>query len=63
MQQLDQEPMVLHTLAGNDQIHKLTQTNQMLNIDMKEIDGEEYSINYTHFTVDSEDNLYQLSVS
>ena len=55
--------MVLHTLAGNDQIHKLTQTNQMLNIDMKEIDGEEYSINYTHFTVDSEENLYQLKVS
>ena len=52
-----------YTLAGNDQIHKLTQTNQMLNIDMKEIDGEEYSINYTHFTVDSEENLYQLKVS
>ena len=53
----------LHDLAGNDIIHLLTQTNQMLNIDMKEIEGEDYSVNYTHFAVDSEDNLYQLSVS
>ena len=35
----------------------------MLNIYMETMDGEEYSANYTHFSVDSEENLYQLNVS